>query len=135
MRWFLVIAAVSLAVTGSASGELVARVPDGMIAVTPTGRPLVGFVRGQELVIAQRTSRGRWTQQRVTRVSRGSRLAAFGAGSAGPVAVVIGPGDRSLAVFRRQQDRWVKTRLTDSLSPDLNLSRPRPRLRYRRNLP
>ena len=55
MRWFLVITAVALAVTGSASAELVARVPDGMIAVTPTGKALVGFVRGQELVIAQRT--------------------------------------------------------------------------------
>jgi len=67
MRWFLVIAAVALAVTGSASAELVARVPDGMIAVTPTGKPLVGFVRGHDLVIAERTGRERWTQQRVTR--------------------------------------------------------------------
>jgi len=94
MRWFLVITAVALAVTGSASGELVARVPDGMIAVSPTGKPLIGFVRGQELVIAQRTGRGRWTQQRVTRVSRGSRLAAFRAGAAGPVSVIIGPGSK-----------------------------------------
>src|SRR5947207_14285541 len=101
MRWFLGIAAVAFAVKGGASAELVARVPDGMIAVTPTGRPLVGFVRGQELVIAQRTSHGRWTQQRVTRVSRGSRLAAFRAGAAGPVAVLIGPGHRSLPLLRR----------------------------------
>jgi len=37
MRWFLVIAAVALAAAGSASAELVARVPDGMIAVAPNG--------------------------------------------------------------------------------------------------
>ena len=124
MRWFLVITAVALAVTGSASGELVARVPDGMIAVTPTGRPLVGFVRGQELVIAQRTSRGRWTQQRVTRVSRGSRLAAFRAGAAGPVSVIIGPGDRSLTVLRRKGARWLKTALAGPLGADLSVGWP-----------
>ena len=99
MRWFLVVTAVALAVTGSASGELVARVSDGMIAVAPNGTPLVGFVRGQQLVIAQRTGRERWRQQPVTQVSRGSRLAAFKAGAAGPVAVIIGPSDRSLIVL------------------------------------
>jgi hypothetical protein len=124
MRWFLVIAAVSLAVTGSASGELVARAPDGMIAVTPRGAPLVGYVSGAELLVARRGGRGHWIQQRAARIARGSRLAAFAAGSAGPVAVVIGPGDRSLAVLRRQKDRWVKTRLTGSLGPDLTLGWP-----------
>jgi hypothetical protein len=124
MRWFLVIAAVSLAVTGSASGELVARAPDGMIAVTPRGAPLVGYVSGAELLVARRGGRGHWMQQRAARIARGSRLAAFAAGSAGPVAVVIGPGDRSLAVLRRQKDRWVKTRLTGSLGPDLTLGWP-----------
>src|SRR5690348_15545228 len=124
MRWFLVIAAVSLAVTGSASGELVAHAPDGMIAVTPRGAPLVGYVSGTELLVSRRGSRGHWRQQRAARISRGSRLAALAAGSAGPVAVVIGPGDRSLAVFRRQQDRWVKTRLTGSLGPELTLGWP-----------
>jgi hypothetical protein len=124
MRWFLVIAAVSLAVTGSASGELVARAPDGMIAVTPRGAPLVGYVSGAELLVARRGGRGHWIQQRAARIARGSRLAAFAAGSAGPVAVVIGPGDRSLAVLRRKKDRWVKTRLTGSLGPDLTLGWP-----------
>src|SRR6185437_13659345 len=110
MRWFLVVTAVALAVTGSASGELVARVSDGMIAVAPSGTPLVGFVRGQQLVIAQRTGRG-WRQQPVTQVSRGSRLAAFKAGTAGPVAVIIGPSDRSLIVLSRRGKRWHKTPL------------------------
>jgi len=124
MRWFLVIAAVALAVTGSASAELVARVPDGMIAVNPTGKPLVGFVRGQELVIAQRTGRERWTQQRVTQVSKGSRLAAFKAGAAGPVAVIIGPADRSLTVLRRQGKRWRKAPLAGPLGSDLSVGWP-----------
>ena len=124
MRWFLVITAVALAVTGSASAELVARVPDGMIAVTPTGKALVGFVRGQELVIAQRTGRERWTQRRVTRVSKGSRLAAFKAGAAEPVAVIIGPGDRSLIVVRRKGDRWLRTPLAGPLGADLSLGWP-----------
>src|SRR5439155_4933356 len=124
MRWFLVITAVALAVTGSASAELVARVPDGMIAVTPTCKALVGFARGQALVIAQRTGRERWTQQRVTRVSKGSRLAAFKAGAAGPVAVIIGPGDRSLIVVRRKGDRWLRTPLAGPLGADLSLGWP-----------
>src|SRR5437667_327940 len=89
MRWFLVIAAVALAAAGSASAELVARVPDGMIAVAPNGTPLVGFVRGQQLVIAQRTGRERWKRQPITQVPRGSRLAAFKAGAAGPAAAPV----------------------------------------------
>src|SRR5436190_123714 len=124
MRWFLGIAAVGLAVTGSASGELVARVPDGVIAVTPRGAPLVGFVRGQQLVIAQRGGRERWTQTQAGRVSRGSTLAAFKAGTAGPVAVVVGPGNRSVAVFRRHGNRWLKTTLTGRLGADLSVGWP-----------
>src|SRR5258705_11083635 len=99
MRWFLVIAAVSLAVTGSASGELVARAPDGMIAVTPRGAPLVGYVSGTELLIAQRAGHGRWKQQRVARIARGSRLASFAAGSAGPGAAGLRPGARGRRGF------------------------------------
>src|SRR5256885_14059664 len=128
MRWFLVVAAVSLAVTGSASGELVARAPDGMIAVTPRGAPLVGYVSGAELLVARRGARGHWIQQQAAQIARGSRLAAFAAGSAGPVAGVIGPGDRSLAVFCRQQGRLGKTRLTDRLRPDLTPRWARPTL-------
>src|SRR3954469_19618655 len=104
MRWFLVIAAVALAVTGSASGELVARAPDGLIAVSPRGTPLVGFVRGQQLVVAERTGRaggggagggGRGAaggaaraggrKKAAARAWRGWRLAAFKAGTAGAV--------------------------------------------------
>lgn len=124
MRWFLAIGAVALAVTGTASAELVARVPDGMIAVTPRGAPLVGFVREQQLVIAQRAGGERWVQRRAARVPRGSRLAAFTAGVAGPVAVVIGPGDRSLIVFRRPGKRWQKTVLIRRLGADASVGWP-----------
>jgi hypothetical protein len=124
MRWFVVVTAVALAVTGSASGELVARVSDGMIAVTPNGAPLVGFVRGQQLVVAQRMGRDRWRQQPIAKVSRGSRLAAFKAGAAGPVAVVIGPSDRSLTLLSRRGKRWNKTPLVRQLGGDLSLGWP-----------
>jgi len=123
MRWFLGITAVALAVTGSTSAELVARVPDGMIAVTPSGSPLVAYIRGQQLVVAQRTGRGRWRQQ-PTHVARGSKLAAFKAGRAGPVAVVIGPDERSISVLRRQGARWLTTRLSGGLGTDLTVGWP-----------
>src|SRR5262249_58530462 len=123
MRWFLVVTAVALAVTGSASGELVAQVSDGMVAVAPNGTPLVGFVRGQQLVIAQRTARDRWRQQAVSRVSRGSRLAAFKAGAAGPVAGVIRPSGRHPRVLTRPRNGWHKTGTRPPLGGE-----PRPRL-------
>ena len=124
MKWFLVIATIALAVTGSASAELVARVGDGMIAVTPRGAPLVGYVRGQALVVSERTSRDRWAGRTVARVAAGSRLAAFRAGPAGPVAVVLGPADRSLAVFRKAGKRWVKTALAGRLDANVSLGWP-----------
>src|SRR5213080_2249581 len=94
-----------------------------MIAVTPSGSPLVAFVRGQQLVVAQRTGRGRWRQQ-PTHVARGSKLAAFKAGRAGPVAVVIGPDERSVSVLRRQGARWLTTRLSGGLGTDLTVGWP-----------
>jgi hypothetical protein len=123
MRWFLGITAVALAVTGSASAELVARVPDGMIAEAPSGSPLVAFVRGQQLVVAQRTARDRWAQL-PTRVARGSKLAAFKVGRAGPVAVVMGPNDRSVTVLRRQGTRWLMTRISGGLGADVSVGWP-----------
>jgi hypothetical protein len=123
MRWFLGITAVALAVTGSASAELVARVPDGMIAVTPSGAALVAFVRGPQLVVARRAGRNRWTQQ-PARVARGSRLAAFKAGRSGPVAVVMGPAERSVTVLRRQGARWRATRLPGGLGADVSVGWP-----------
>ena len=59
MKLLVVIATIGLAVTGSASAELVAKVPDGLVTVTPRGTPVVGFVRGSQLVITRRTAPGR----------------------------------------------------------------------------
>src|SRR5437763_7657727 len=124
MRLLVLVAPVTLAVAGAASAELVARVPDGMIAVTPSGSPLVGYVRGRALVIAQRRGRDRWTGALAAHVAVGSRLVAFRAGAAGPVAVVVGPGERSLSVFRRRGKRWLKTPLGGRLDPDVSLGWP-----------
>jgi hypothetical protein len=124
MRLLVLTVTVALAVAGSASAELVARVPDGVIAVTPSGAPLVGYVHGRTLVIAQRKARDRWTGTAVGRVAPGSRLAAFRAGAAGPVAVVVGPGERSLSVFRRGGGRWLRTPLVARLEADLSLGWP-----------
>jgi hypothetical protein len=60
----------------------------------------------------------------VARVAAGSRLAAFRAGAAGPVAVVLGPGDRSLAVIRKAGKRWTKTALVGRVGADLSLGWP-----------
>jgi hypothetical protein len=116
MRWVVVIATVALAVTASAAAELVARAPDGMLAVAPNGRPHVGYVRGKELVIAQRVGANRWRRETV-RVPKGSGLAAFAVGVRGPVATLVGPGERSVFVVRRQRQRWAKTVLTRRLQP------------------
>src|SRR5919201_6155878 len=106
MKLLVAVATIALAVTGSASAELVAHVGDGMLAVTPRGTPLVGYVRGHSLVISQRKGRDRWAARSVAQVSAGSRLAAFRAGAAGPVAVGPGPNDRSITVVRRAGKRW-----------------------------
>jgi hypothetical protein len=124
MRLLVVIATVGLAVTGSASAELVARVGDGMLAVNPSGAPLVSYVRGRTLVVSERKARDRWTARTVAPVASGSRLAAFRAGRAGPVAVVLGPSDRSLVVFRKAGKRWVKTALAGRLETDIILGWP-----------
>ena len=124
MKLLVVIATIGLAVTGSASAELVAKVPDGLVTVTPRGAPVVGFVRGSQLVITRRTAPGRWRQQPVASVGRGATLAAFDAGVAGPVAVVLARGDRSLTVIHQQGKRWLKTRLTGRLDTDITLGWP-----------
>src|SRR3954453_3143053 len=95
MKLLVVIATIGLAVTASASAELIAKVPDGLIAETPRGAPLVGFVREGRLVIARRAGPRRWRQQAVAQVGRGATLAAFAAGTAGAGAGVprpAGPG-------------------------------------------
>jgi hypothetical protein len=125
MKSLLVAAAVALAVTGSASAELVARgVPDGLLAVTPAARPLVAYVRGGKLVIARRVGRGQWRRETASRIANRSSLAAFAAGPAGPAAVVVGPGQRTLSVVHRRRGRWVTTLLVRHLDSGAVLGWP-----------
>ena len=116
MRWVTVaIAAVGLAVAASASAEVVARAPEGMIAVTPRGAPLVAYVQGRQLVVARRAAANRWRREAIARLAKGSTLAAFTAGIAGPVAAIVGPGERSVYVIHQRRKRWVRTPVTGRL--------------------
>ena len=116
MRWILVaFAGVGLAMAASASAEVVARAPDGLLAVNPRGRPLVGYMRGGDLVIAQRIGPNRWRRERVARFAKGSTLAALAAGVAGPVAAIVGPTERNIIIVRRRGRRWLKMSLTGRL--------------------
>jgi hypothetical protein len=115
VKWFVVIATIALAVTASASAEVVARAPTGMLAATPRGQPLVGYLRDRDLVIARRAGRNRWTSRPVARLPKDSILAALAAAPAGTAAVVLGPRDRSVLVVYRRAKRWVTTTLTPRL--------------------
>jgi hypothetical protein len=115
VKWFFVIATIALAVTGSASAELVARAPTGMLADTPRGQPLVAYVQARNLVVARRTAPNRWTRRAVARLPRDTILAAFAAGAAGPAAVLLGPSDRSVIVVYSRGNRWLKKTLTPRL--------------------
>jgi hypothetical protein len=110
VRSLLAAAAVVLAVTSAASAEVVAPgVTDGLLTVGPSTRPFVGYVRGNELVIAHRVAKNRWQRRSVLRFAKGSRLAAFAAGVQGPVGVVVGPTARTVYVVRMISGRWTKT--------------------------
>jgi hypothetical protein len=116
MKSLVLAAALALAAAGSASAELVARgVPDGMVAVAPGGRPFVAYLKGDALVVARRVGPAQWRRERAARIAKGSSLAAFAAGAAGPAAVIVGPGQRTLYVVRRRGARWVRTALVRRL--------------------
>src|SRR4051794_41489435 len=106
MKLLVFIATIALAMTASASAELIAKVPDGLIAETPRGAPLVGFVREGRLVIARRSGPRRWRQQAVAQVGRGATLAAFAAGTAGAAAVVLSPGPPALTGIPPRGQPW-----------------------------
>src|SRR6266516_4004515 len=112
MRMLALVAAVGLVGAGTASAELaVPGVQDGMLAVTHTGTPLVAYLQGDSLEIAARSSSDEWQSVRADRASTGSSLVAFAAGRRGPVALVEGPGSRTLAVVRRGRNGWRTTLL------------------------
>jgi len=125
MKSLLVAAMVALAVAGSAAAELVAKgVPDGLLAVSPAGRAFVAYLQGDAVVLAQRTRPGQWQRETAGRVARGSSLAAFSAGAAGPVAVLVDPARRTLLVFRKHGGRWTRTVLEGRLDPGVTLGWP-----------
>jgi hypothetical protein len=67
-----------------------------------------------ELLTRQRN--GRWQAARALSLPAGSTLAAFAVGKAGPAAVVVGAGDRSLSVVSRIAARWRRTVLVPRLA-------------------
>jgi hypothetical protein len=123
MKRPLLVVAVALAAAGGASGEVVApRVQDGMLAVGPSGTPLVAYVRGAALEIAARS--GHWRTQRAGTVRAGSSVVAFAAGVRGPVAVVVGPNERTLLLVQRRGARWAATELVRRLPAGVVLGPP-----------
>jgi hypothetical protein len=77
-----------------------------MLAVSPNGAPRVAYLRGSTLEIAMRRRTGAWQQERAARVAPGSSLVAFANGVEGPVALVRGPGARTLDVVLREGTGW-----------------------------
>lgn len=124
MRWFVVISMIALAMTTSASAELVGRAPTGMLTVTPRAQPVVAYLRGRDLVLARRAGPNRWKRQAIARLPRGSILASVAAGAAGPAAVVLGPRDRSVIVVWKRGNHWVKTAVTRRLPPAVYVGWP-----------
>src|ERR671936_691577 len=97
MRGVGLASVIALALAAGASAEIVAPgIRDGRIAVTPNG----------SLVVATRTSRGRWRTMHAHRLAAGSNLVAFAAGADGPIAVVEGAESRTLVLLRRHAGAW-----------------------------
>jgi hypothetical protein len=125
MKFAVVAVAVALAAPAGASAELVARgVPDGLLAVAPGGAPSVAFARGENVFVSTRVGRDRWHAKQVARVARGSTLASFAAGVAGPALLVLGPDDRSLTVVHRVARTWRSTRIVARLGAGVVLGWP-----------
>ncbi|HMI99220.1 MAG TPA: hypothetical protein VK488_05250 [Gaiellaceae bacterium] len=139
MRRLALIVALGLASAGTASAKLaVPGVQDGMLAVSPGGTPLIAYLDGNSLEIAARSPGAGWRPVRAASVTPGSSLAAFAAGRRGPVAVIEGPGSRSLVAVRRGKGGWRTTRVAavpagDELGwPGLVLHRGLPAVAYTR---
>jgi hypothetical protein len=121
MRSAGLVAAAALAFAGGASAQVVApHVQDGELAVAPDGRPFVAYVRASTLRIASRAVNGRWQTRGAGSVSPGAALVAFDIGKAGPVAVVLGPDERSLVLIQARRRRQLAT----GLPPGVTLGWP-----------
>src|SRR6266542_3942754 len=117
MRSAGLVAAVALVLAGGASAQVVApHVQDGELAVAPDGTPFVAYVRASTLRIASRAGNGRWRTRRAASVTPGSALVAFDAGRAGPVAVLLGPDERSLVLVQARRRRQLAAGLPAGVS-------------------
>jgi hypothetical protein len=116
---------IALAPAAAASAEVVAPgVRDGMVAVAPNGTPLVAYVRGASLQIAERAAPGRWRTTRARAVSAGSTLVGFAAGVNGPVALVRSADERTLVLVRRHAGTWGATQLAARLPVNTTVGWP-----------
>jgi hypothetical protein len=107
---------IALALASGASAEVVAPgTRDGKVAVAPNGTPFVAYMRGTSLLVAKRTRPGHWRPARALALPRGSALIAFAVGANGPVALVQGGGDRTIAVVRGTARSWRATPLARRL--------------------
>jgi hypothetical protein len=124
MKQLAVAVLAALATAGGASGEVVARgASDGMLAATPSGAPAVAYARGRTLYVSRRAAGG-WSAQRVGRLAPGSTLAAFAVGAKGAAVLVVGPNDRTLTLFRRGPQRWLRSPLVTRLDRGVVLGAP-----------
>jgi hypothetical protein len=137
MRSAGVVVAAALALAGGASAQVVARhVQDGELAVAPTGKPYVAYVRSSTLRIASRGAKGRWLTRQAGSVTPGAALVAFEAGKLGPVAVILAPESRGLVVVQGRRRTQLAAGLPAGVSvgwPGLKLdSRGLPVIAYTR---
>jgi len=121
MRSAGLVVAAALVLAGGASAQLIApHVQDGELAVAPNGTPFVAYVHASRLRIASRAANGRWQTREAGPVANGAALVAFAAGKAGPVAVLLGPDERSLVLIRGQR----RSQLAAALPPGVTLGWP-----------
>src|SRR5438067_853401 len=107
---------LALIAAASAPAEIVAHgVRDGMLSLGPGGAPYVAYVKGQSLLIAERSARGRWSVAKADAVSKGTQLMAFEVGATGPVALTLSADDRRLVLVRRQLVGWQRIRIEGRL--------------------
>ena len=100
---------LALIAAASAPAEIVAHgVRDGMLSLGPGGAPYVAYVKGQSLLIAERSARGRWSVAKADAVSKGTQLMAFEVGATGPVALTLSADNRRLVLVRRQLVGWQR---------------------------
>ena len=112
MRSAGLVFAAALALAGGASAQVVApNVQDGELAVAPDGTPFVAYLRGSTLRIASRAANGRWQTRQAGPVATGGSLVAFAAGESGPMAVLLGPDERSLVLVQGRRRMQLATAL------------------------